>query len=268
MTLYNDILSSKIFFILGPCVLDTQQNAELIAEKLVGIKNKYKVPVIFKSSFDKANRQSVESYRGIGFEESKKILKKIKEKYSLPLITDIHESSQAELVRDFADIIQIPAFLCRQTDLLIAAGRTDAVINIKKGQFISVEQLSDSVKKVYSTGNKKVMLTERGTFFGYGDLVVDFRNITKMAKLNVPIIFDATHSVQRPGGKGTSSGGEREFIKPLACASLEFGAKGIFMEVHPNPDKALCDGPNSLDLNMLDITISEIMKRVQEVHDV
>ena len=268
MTLYNDILSAKIFFILGPCVLDTQENAELIAERLVGIRNKYKVPVIFKSSFDKANRQSISSYRGLDFEGSKKILKVIKEKYSLPLITDIHESYQAELVRDIADIIQIPAFLCRQTDLLVAAGKTDAIVNIKKGQFISVEQLSDSVKKVYSTGNKKVMLTERGTFFGYGDLVVDFRNITKMTELNVPVIFDATHSVQRPGGKGNTSGGERQFVKPLACASLEFGAKGIFMEVHPNPDKALCDGPNSLDLNMLELTVAEIMKRVRGVHNV
>ena len=268
MALYNDILASKIFFILGPCVLDTQENAELIAEKLVGIKNKYKVPVIFKASFDKANRQSIDSYRGLDFEGSKKILKIIKEKYSLPLLTDIHESIQAKLVSDVADIIQIPAFLCRQTDLLVAAGQTDAIVNIKKGQFISVEQLSDSVKKVYSTGNKKVMLTERGTFFGYGDLVVDFRNITKMMELKVPVVFDATHSVQRPGAKGNTSGGERQFVKPLACAALEFGAKGIFMEVHPNPDIALCDGPNSLDLNMLETTVSEIMKRVQEVHNV
>jgi 2-dehydro-3-deoxyphosphooctonate aldolase (KDO 8-P synthase) len=267
MTLYNEITSSKIFFILGPCVLDTQENAEAIADKVAGIRKKYNVPVIFKASFDKANRQAIDSYRGLGFEKSVEILKAIKTKYSLPLITDIHESGQAGLVKGIADVIQIPAFLCRQTDLLTAAGRTDAIVNIKKGQFLSVEQMADSIKKVHSTGNKKVMLTERGTFFGYGDLVVDFRNIMKMTELNVPVIFDATHSVQRPGGKGNSSDGAREFVKPLACASLEFGAKGIFMEVHPKPEQALCDGPNSLNFEMLENTVSEIMKRVQGVHN-
>lgn len=268
MTLYEQIKISDIFFILGPCVLDSMENAELIASRLVKIKKEYNVPVIFKSSFDKANRQSIDSYRGLDFEESKKILKHIKEKYSLPLVTDIHESYQAELVKDIADIIQIPAFLCRQTDLLLAAAKTGAIVNIKKGQFVSVEQIADSVKKVQAGGNKKILLTERGTFFGYGDLVVDFRNIMKMTELGVPVIFDATHSVQRPGGKGNASAGNREFVKPLACAALEFGAKGIFMEVHPCPDKALCDGPNSLDLDMLDKTISELMRRVKGVHNV
>ncbi|MEI6092391.1 MAG: 3-deoxy-8-phosphooctulonate synthase [bacterium] len=268
MTLYEQIKKTDVFFILGPCVLDSLENAELIASRLVKIKNEYNVPVLFKASFDKANRQSIDSYRGLSFEESKKIFKHIKEKYSLPLVTDIHESHQAELVKDIADIIQIPAFLCRQTDLLLAAGKTAAIVNIKKGQFVSVEQMADSVKKVQSSGNTKILLTERGTFFGYGDLVVDFRNIFKMIQLNVPVIFDATHSVQRPGGKGNSSSGNTEFTKPLACAALEFGAKGIFMEVHPCPEKALCDGANSLDLDMLDKTVSAIMKRVKGVHNV
>jgi 2-dehydro-3-deoxyphosphooctonate aldolase (KDO 8-P synthase) len=267
MSLYDDILKSKVFFILGPCVLDTEENADLIAKNLKQIKDKYQIPVIFKASFDKANRQSVDSYRGPGIKKGLEILKDIKKKYSLPLLTDIHESSQADLV-NFIDIIQIPAFLCRQTDLLIAAGKTGAIVNIKKGQFVSAEQMDASASKVFSTGNKKIMLTERGTFFGYGDLVVDFRNISKMKKMGFPVVFDATHSVQRPGANKTCSGGEREYVKPLACASLEFGAKGIFMEVHPEPDKALCDGANSLDFDMLEQTIEAIMKRVNGVHNV
>ena len=267
MSLYDHILKSKIFFILGPCVIDTEDNAQKIAKKLTEIKDKYQVPIIFKASFDKANRQSVDSYRGPGLKKGLEILKIIKEKFALPVLTDIHESSQASSM-NFVDIVQIPAFLCRQTDLLIAAGKTNAIFNIKKGQFVSSEQMTDSVAKVISSGNKKVMLTERGTFFGYGDLVVDFRNISKMKKTGFPVVFDATHSVQRPGANKNCSGGEREFVKPLACASLEFGAKGVFMEVHPEPSKALCDGPNSLDFNMLDDTVEEIMKRINGAYNV
>jgi len=261
MSLYNDICNSKIFFIAGPCVLDTETNADKIAQKIVELKEKYKVPFIFKASFDKANRQSVDSYRGIGFDKSAAVLKKISKEFHLPILTDIHESYQAELV-DFADVIQIPAFLCRQTDLLLAAGKTNKIVNIKKGQFVSADQMIDSAKKVLSTGNKNVMLTERGSFFGYGDLVVDFRNISKMKKAGLPVVFDATHSVQKPGAKGNTSGGEKEFIKPYACAAIEFGANGIFMEVHPDPSKALCDGPNSLDLNEFDDVVSAVIKRV------
>jgi len=261
MSLYNELCSSKIFFIVGPCVLDTDSNADKIAKKIVELKEKYKVPFIFKASFDKANRQSVDSYRGIGFEKSAELLKRISTEYKLPILTDIHESYQAELVA-FADVIQIPAFLCRQTDLLLAAGKTNKIVNIKKGQFVSAEQMIDSAKKVLSTGNKNVMLTERGSFFGYGDLVVDFRSVTRMKKSGLPVIFDATHSVQRPGAKGSTSGGEKEFIKPYACASVEFGANGIFMEVHPEPAKALCDGPNSLDLNEFEDVVSSVIKRV------
>jgi len=267
MSLYKTITGSKIFFIAGPCVLDTKENAEAIASKIAELKKKHNVPFIFKSSFDKANRQSLESYRGIGFEKSREILKYIKEKYTLPILTDIHEPAQAAML-DFVDVIQIPAFLCRQTDLLIAAGKTNLVVNIKKGQFASSEQMLDSVKKVFSTGNKQVLLTERGTFFGYGDLVVDFRNIAKMKKAGVPVVFDATHSVQKPGGNGNTSGGTREFIKPYACASLEFGADGIFVEVHPTPDKALCDGANSLDLKMFEDLVGSVIKRIKEVDNV
>jgi 2-dehydro-3-deoxyphosphooctonate aldolase (KDO 8-P synthase) len=262
MSLYKEICEAKIFFIAGPCVLDTDANAEKIAKKISELKQEHKVPFIFKASFDKANRQSIDSYRGVGFEKSAEILKRISKEYKLPILTDIHESYQAEHV-DFADVIQIPAFLCRQTDLLVAAGKTKKIVNIKKGQFVSAEQMLDSAKKVMSTGNNNVLLTERGTFFGYGDLVVDFRNISKMKKTGLPVVFDATHSVQRPGGKGSCSGGEKEYIRPYASAAVEFGVNGIFMEVHPEPAKALCDGPNSLDLNELEEVVRTLLKRVK-----
>jgi len=258
--LYSEILNSELFFIAGPCVLDTEKNAQIIAEQLCHLRDKTNVLFIYKASFDKANRQAIGSYRGLGLEKSTEILTKIKEKYSLPILTDIHEPDQSKLV-GFADVVQIPAFLCRQTDILVAAGKTNKIVNIKKGQFMSAEQMKSSAEKVFSTGNKKVMLTERGTFFGYGDLVVDFRNILKMKELGLPVIFDATHSVQKPGGKGTSSGGAKEFIEPYAYASLDFGAKGVFMEVHPEPSKALCDGENSIDLETLDRIVAGIVKR-------
>ncbi len=262
--LYSEILNSELFFIAGPCVLDTEKNAQLIAEQLCRLRDKNKVLFIYKASFDKANRQAINSYRGLGLEKSAEILTKIKEKYSLPILTDIHEPNQSSLI-GFADVVQIPAFLCRQTDILVAAGKTNKIVNIKKGQFMSAEQMKSSAEKVFSTGNKKVMLTERGTFFGYGDLVVDFRNILKMKELGLPVIFDATHSVQKPGGKGTSSGGAKEFIEPYAYASMDFGAKGVFMEVHPEPSKALCDGENSIDLETLDRIVAGVLKRKRGV---
>jgi len=264
MSLYKEISEAKIFFIAGPCVLDTVDNADKIAKKISELRDEYKVPFIFKASFDKANRQSIDSYRGVGFEKSAEMLKHIAKEYKLPILTDIHEPTQAELV-DFADVIQIPAFLCRQTDLLLAAGKTKKIINIKKGQFISAEQMADSAKKVMSTGNNNIMLTERGTFFGYGDLVVDFRNISKMKKIGLPVVFDATHSVQKPGGKGSCSGGEKEYVKPFACAAVEFGVNGIFMEVHPEPAKALCDGPNSLTIDEFNDVVRSVIRRAKGV---
>ncbi len=260
MSLYKEISEAKVFFIAGPCVLDTDANADKIAKKICDVRDKYKVPFIFKASFDKANRQSIESYRGVGFERSAEMLKRIGKEYKLPILTDIHESYQADFV-DFADVIQIPAFLCRQTDLLVAAGSTNKIINIKKGQFVSAEQMFDSAKKVMSTGNNNIILTERGTFFGYGDLIVDFRNISKMKGSGFPIVFDATHSVQKPGAKGNCSGGEKEYIKPYACAAIDFGANGIFMEVHPEPEKALCDGPNSLNLDEFEDLIAAVTRK-------
>lgn len=262
--LYKGMMDSPLFFIVGPCVLDTKENAIKIAKRIKALRDELGVLFIYKASFDKANRQSVTSYRGLGLEESAKILEQIKEEYQLPILTDIHEPTQAKMVA-FADVIQIPAFLCRQTDVLVAAGHTNKIVNIKKGQFMSAEQMKGSLEKVYSTSNKKVFLTERGNFFGYGDLVVDFRNIQKMKELGVPVIFDATHSVQKPGGKGNSSGGAKEFIEPYAYASLEFGASGLFMEVHPEPAKALCDGDNSLDLDTLSRVVKTALRKKRGV---
>ena len=262
--LYAEILKGELFFIVGPCVLDTEKNAQIIAEKICSLRDKHKVTFIYKASFDKANRQSIDSYRGLGLEKSAELLKKIKEKYSLPVLTDIHETGHATLV-DFADVIQIPAFLSRQTDLLVAAGKTNKIVNIKKGQFMSAQQMQSSAEKVFSTGNKKVMLTERGTFFGYGDLVVDFRNISKMKEIGLPVVFDATHSVQKPGGKGNSSDGAREFIEPYTYASIDFGTNGIFMEVHPEPAKALCDGANSIDLTELEKIVCGALNRKRSI---
>lgn len=262
LKIYKKILSSKIFFIIGPCVLDTKDNAMKIAESISNLDKKYPdVLFFYKASFDKANRQDISSYRGLGLEKTKEIMLEVKDKYGLNLLTDIHEANQAAKV-DFADIIQIPAFLARQTDLLIYAGKTDKIINIKKAQFMSVKQIKHAAEKVLSTRNEKILLTERGTFFGYGDLVVDFRNIKEMTKLNFPVVFDATHSVQTPGSKSNASGGKREFVKPYALSSLNFGAKGIFMETHPEPDKALCDGENSVSLSEMENIVEEIIKRV------
>ena len=258
--LYKELSTSDLFFVVGPCVFDTKENAVTIAEAVCRLRDEHKVAFIYKASFDKANRQTVTSYRGLGLEKSQEILNYIKEKYSLPIMTDIHEAGQAMNV-SFVDVIQIPAFLCRQTDILLAAGNSGKIVNVKKGQFMSAEQMKGSAEKVLSTGNNKVLLTERGTFFGYGDLVVDYRNILKMRDFGFPVIFDATHSVQKPGAKGVSSGGAREFIEPYAYASLEFGASGIFMEAHPEPSKALCDGENSVDLKQLERIVAGIVKR-------
>lgn len=257
--LYKSLNSSEIFFILGPCVFDNRDNALKIAERVVKLKEKHGIELIYKASFDKANRQSVNSYRGIGLEKSLALLSEIKKTYNLAILTDIHESYQADLVKDIVDIIQIPAFLARQTDLLIAAGKTDKIINVKKGQMMSPHQMTLSAEKLKSTGNSKIMLTERGTFMGYGDLVVDFRNIYEMKKTSYPVVFDATHSVQRLGVNSNVSGGNREYVKPLAYSSVNFGANGIFMEVHPDPDKALCDGANSVNLDTMDNIVSGVL---------
>jgi len=255
----------SLFFILGPCVIENEDVVLKVAKEVKELSEKYNISVIFKSSFDKANRTSIKSFRGPGLNKGLEILNKVKETYELPITTDIHETSQASLVAEVVDVIQIPAFLCRQTDLLVAAGKTNKIINIKKGQFLAPWDMSNVVEKVRSTGNNKVWLTERGTSFGYNNLVVDFRSIPIMQQTGCPVIFDATHSVQLPGGKGKSSGGNREYVPYLASCAVAAGCNGIFMEVHPDPDNALCDGPNSWHLDRLEDLIKKLIKIKQVI---
>jgi 2-dehydro-3-deoxyphosphooctonate aldolase (KDO 8-P synthase) len=241
-------VAGPLFVIAGPCVIESETHAMTMARALAEICARLGVPLIFKASFDKANRSSLESFRGPGLAEGLRILAKIKAATGLPVLTDIHEPAQAAPAAEVCDVLQIPAFLCRQTDLLLAAGKSGAAVNIKKGQFLSPREISNAVEKVTSTGNHKIILTERGTSFGYQDLVVDMRTFGIMRKLGYPVVFDVTHSVQIPGGEGKSSGGQPEFIEPLARAAVAAGVDGVFMEVHDDPAHALSDGANALPL--------------------
>lgn len=241
----------ELFFILGPCVLESLDQAQRTAEEIAEIGSGLNIMVVFKSSFDKANRTSVDSFRGPGLHKGLEWLRKIRERTGLPVITDIHSPGQAQVVAEVADVIQIPAFLCRQTDILLAAAETGRIINIKKGQFLAPWDMGQVVSKISSKNNSMIWLTERGTSFGYNNLVVDFRSLPVMKDFGWPVVFDATHSVQIPGGRGVSSGGQREFVPVLARAAVAAGAQGLFMEVHPDPDRALCDGPNSWPLARL-----------------
>ena len=247
--------------IAGPCVIESRENAMLIAEQLTDITRRNKVNFCFKASFDKANRTSIFSYRGPGIEKGLEILKEIKDTFHVKICTDIHEPWQAKKVAEVADIVQIPAFLCRQTDLLVAAAKTGKIINIKKAQFLAPWDMKNVADKVKESGNDKIMLCERGTCFGYNNLVVDMTSIIEMKKLGYPVVFDATHSVQKPGGNGSSTGGNREYVEYLAKAAVATGADAIFMEVHPEPDKALSDGPNSIPLHQVD----DILKKIKNV---
>jgi 2-dehydro-3-deoxyphosphooctonate aldolase (KDO 8-P synthase) len=242
---------APLVLIAGPCVIESEAHAMRLAGRLVKIAAAAKVPLIFKASYDKANRSSLDSYRGPGLSEGLNVLRKIKERYGVPLLTDVHEPGQAVAAAEVCDVLQIPAFLCRQTDLLLAAGRTGRVVNLKKGQFLSPWDMANAVKKVESTGNRKVILTERGVSFGYQNLIVDVRSFPILAKTGCPVVFDATHSVQLPGGRGTASGGQPEFIEPLARAGCAVGVDGIFLEVHDRPERALSDGANALPLDRL-----------------
>lgn len=235
----------------GPCVIESEAHALRMAQRLVKIAAAAKIPFVFKASYDKANRSSISSYRGPGLDAGLAVLRKIKERFGVPLLTDIHEPAQAAAAAEVCDVLQVPAFLSRQTDLLIAAGRTGAVVNVKKGQFLSPWEMGNVVKKVESTGNKKIILTERGASFGYHNLIVDMRSFAILAKTGCPVVFDVTHSVQLPGGQGTASGGQPEFIEPLARAGCATGVDAIFLEVHDNPAKALSDGSNALPLDDL-----------------
>ncbi|MDY7000494.1 MAG: 3-deoxy-8-phosphooctulonate synthase [Thermodesulfobacteriota bacterium] len=248
------------FLIAGPCVLEGLDLALEVALRLADMARKLSLPVVFKSSFDKANRTSLSSFRGPGLREGLSWLAEVKEDTGLPVLTDIHEPGQAEEVAEVADVLQIPAFLCRQTDLLLAAGETGRIVNVKKGQFLAPWDMKPALDKLAYTGNEKIWITERGTGFGYNNLVVDFRSFPIMAGFGYPVIFDATHSVQLPGGKGSASGGQREFVPCLARAAVAAGASGVFMEVHPDPDKALCDGPNMWPLNELEPLLRDLLK--------
>jgi 2-dehydro-3-deoxyphosphooctonate aldolase (KDO 8-P synthase) len=252
--------NSPIFLIAGPCVIESETHATLMAERLSAIASDLGVPLIFKASYDKANRSSVSSYRGPGLEEGLRILAKIKKRTGLPILTDVHEISHVAAAAEVCDVLQVPAFLSRQTDLLIAVGRSGRVVNIKKGQFLSPWDIGLAAEKVASTGNEKIILTERGTSFGYQNLVVDMRSFSIMRKLGYPVVFDVTHSVQLPGGAGNSSGGQPEFIESLARAGAAVGVDGIFLEVHDNPAKALSDGTNALALGELRPLLQKILR--------
>jgi 2-dehydro-3-deoxyphosphooctonate aldolase (KDO 8-P synthase) len=241
--------SGDLVMIAGPCVIESAEAALSIAQALKDYAQELNLPLIFKASYDKANRTSVTSDRGPGLVKGLEILARVKDEVGLPVISDVHQVSDVAPAAEVLDVLQIPAFLCRQTDLLVAAAKTGKAVNIKKGQFMAPWDMSQAVDKVLATGNRRVLLTERGTMFGYNNLVVDFRSLPIMRSLGCPVILDVTHSVQLPGGQGTCSGGQREYIPLLARAGVAAGVDALFMEVHPDPDAALCDGPNSLLLS-------------------
>lgn len=246
-------------FLAGPCVIENAELLDVVAQRLVAIREKLRVEVYFKASFDKANRTSLRSFRGPGLEKGLQMLADIKERYQLPLTTDVHETYQAAAVGEVVDVLQIPAFLCRQTDLLVASSQTGRVVNVKKAQFLSGEDMHFPVEKCREAGAKEVWLTERGTTFGYNNLVVDFRNLPIMAQWADRVIMDCTHSVQRPGGGNGTSSGDRQFVPAMAQAAKAFGAQGYFVETHPNPEIALSDGPNMLFLDDLETLISSLL---------
>ena len=251
---------APFFFIAGPCVIESERHAIMIAERLAAVARELRLPLIFKASYDKANRSSVASFRGPGIKEGLRILGEIKKRFALPILTDVHDVAQIAPAAEVCDVIQIPAFLCRQTDLLVAAGKSGCAVNIKKGQFVSPWEMGNAVEKIATTGNHKIIVTERGASFGYQNLVVDMRSFPILRKLGYPVVFDVTHSVQLPGGEGKSSGGQPEFIETLARAGVAAGANGLFTEVHDNPAKALSDGTNALPLEQFRPLAERIVK--------
>lgn len=259
-----EIGGKKLTILAGPCVIETQDILNKTAEKLELITQMLDINYVFKASYDKANRSSLDSYRGPGIEKGLKMLEKVKKDFDVPIVTDVHSPEQAKMAAEVADIIQIPAFLCRQTDLLVAAAKTGKIVNIKKGQFLAPEQMKSLIKKVEDSGNSNVLVTDRGTTFGYNNLVSDFRAIPIMQEFDYPVIFDATHSVQLPGAQGECSGGDRRFIPVLAKSAMAAGANGLFFEVHPNPDEGLCDGPNMVALKDAE-NLFRICKEIFEV---
>ena len=252
--------SSNFCLIAGPCQLETEQHAMDMSGKIKEITSKLGVNFIYKTSFDKANRTSLKGKRGIGLEKSLPIFDKIKKELKVPILTDVHNIEQCSIVADHVDILQIPAFLCRQTDLLIAAAKTKKIINVKKGQFLAPWDMVNVTKKISDSGNKNILVTERGASFGYNTLVSDMRSLPIMAKNGYPVIFDATHSVQQPGGQGDKSGGQREFVEYLSRAAVAVGVAGIFMEVHQDPDNAPSDGPNMIPISNLENLLKQLIE--------
>ena len=250
--------NSKIFIIAGPCQLETEQHAMDMAGKIKEITSKFNMGFVYKTSFDKANRTSLKGQRGMGLEQSLPIFDKIKKELKVPILTDIHNAEQCSVVAPHVDILQIPAFLCRQTDLLIAAAKTGKIINVKKGQFLAPWDMINVTKKIAESGNNNILVTERGASFGYNTLVSDMRSLPIMAKNGYPVIFDATHSVQQPGGLGETSGGQREFVEYLARAAVAVGVAGVFIETHQDPDNAPSDGPNMVPLDKLEKLLSQL----------
>jgi len=256
--------NSSLLLIAGPCVIEDEDTVLETARRLKEISERLHIPLIFKSSYDKANRTSLKGFRGPGLKKGLKILQAVKEKYGLLILSDVHSIEEVKPAAEVLDVLQIPAFLCRQTDLILEASKTGKPVNIKKGQFLAPWDVKNIIEKFTSTGNEKLLLTERGTSFGYNNLVVDMRGIVIMRSFGYPVIFDATHSVQLPGGQGTSSGGQREFAPYLAKAAVAVGIDGLFMEVHPTPDKALCDGPNMIPLSEVEDLLTILLK-IQQV---
>ncbi len=267
----KDVVIGKgkpVVLIAGPCVIESAESAIEHARELKKITQKEKIPFIFKTSYDKANRSSISSFRGPGLEEGLEILGKIRKELDVPILTDVHSVDQVDEVAEAVDILQIPAFLCRQTDLVIKAASSGKAVNVKKGQFMSPKEMENVVKKIESTGNKNILLTERGTSFGYNMLVNDFRGVIIMSEMGYPVVYDATHSVQMPGGKGASSGGEARFVPVLSRAAVTCGVDALFVEVHKDPEKALSDGPNMIRMSDLSDFISGVKKVEKAVREI
>ncbi len=253
-------LQKEMFLIAGPCVIESRDHVLFMAEELKKITSECGVTFVFKASFDKANRSSIKSFRGAGLSEGLKILGEVRERIRVPVLTDIHVAEQADIVGEVVDVLQIPAFLCRQTDLIVAAARTGKIVNVKKGQFLAPWEMKNVVDKAREAGSERFMLTERGASFGYNNLVVDFRSLPIMRSFGCPVILDVTHSLQLPGAQGQSSGGQPQYIPHLARAGVAAGLDGLFMEVHDNPAKALSDGPNALELSLLRPLLEQLVK--------
>lgn len=264
MTIFENLTAKDSFFLLaGPCVIEGEEMALRIAERITEITNRLQIPYVFKGSYRKANRSRLDSFTGIGDEKALKILKKVHDTFDIPTVTDIHETHEAEMAAEYVDILQIPAFLCRQTDLLVAAAKTGKIVNIKKGQFLSPQAMQFAAQKVADAGNKNIMITERGTTFGYTDLVVDYRSFPIMQKFGYPVVMDVTHSLQQPNQTSGVTGGLPELIETIAKAAIAVGADGLFIETHPEPSKAKSDGANMLQLDLLEELLTKL-KRIRE----